>query len=347
MLTRSMLLIAFALAMVSCGQRQEAANGPRASADEGTNAMTVALVFDEGGRGDKSFNDSAARGLDRVKAELGAKVKEVDSKTQADYKPNFENLSFEKPDLIVGVGISMDKALHEAAAKYPEQKFAIIDVPSQAPNVLGIVFKEEEGSYLAGVLAGLTTKTNRIGFVGGKSIPLIKKFEAGFRAGVMTVNPNAHVSAKYTEDWSDVQKGKEAALALFNGGADIVYHASGKCGLGVIQAAKDTGKLAIGVDSDQDHIAPGHVLTSMVKHVDDAVFDAARMVKEGSFKGRTMFLGVREGRISLSAVKDYTKGLMPPGALETVKQAEEMIKAGALIVPSSMDELQAFKPPRL
>jgi basic membrane protein A len=241
----------------------------------------------------------------------------------------------------------MDSALHETAAANPNQKFALIDMPSRAENVLGVTFKEEEGSYLAGLLAGLTSKTGRIGFVGGKDIPLIKKFEVGFRAGVMTANPRAIVTAKYTEDWSDIQKGKEAALSLYNTGADIVYHAAGRCGLGVINAAKEKGKLAIGVDSDQDHIEPGYVLTSMVKSVDKAVFDASRMVRDGTFKGRTLELGVKDGYISLSEPKEYTKPLMPDGSLDTIEEARRMIADGALIIPKTPAELARFRVPRL
>lgn len=312
----------------------------------GGKQLKLALVFDEGGRGDKSFNDSAYRGLERAKNELGADVKYVDSKNQADYATNFENLVEDRPDLIVGVGISMDKAVQAAAAKYPDQKFAIIDVMSKNPNVLGIVFKEQEGSFLAGVLAGLTTKSNKIGFVGGKSIDLIKKFEYGFRAGVKSVNPGAEVSAKYTEDWADIAKGQEAAIALFDGGADIVYHASGKCGIGVIKAAKERNKFAIGVDSDQDGEAPGNVLTSMVKRVDNAVFDAAKRVKEGTFKGETMILGVKETGVGLSEMK-YTQDKLPPGAMDKVLAAEKLIKEGALQVPSTKDEFEKFTPPKL
>jgi basic membrane protein A len=336
-----------ALVIAGCSGT-ESGNAAADSPDSKSSAaVTIALVFDEGGRGDKSFNDSAAAGLDRVKSELKANTKEVDSKTQSDYRANFENLAFEKPDLIIGVGVSMNDAVHDAAKKYPEQKFALIDMPSEQPNVLGVVFKEEEGSYLAGALAGLTTKSNKIGFVGGKSIPLIKKFEAGFIAGVKSVNPNASVTAKYTENWNDVQKGKEAALTLFNGGADIVYHAAGKCGLGVIQAAVDTKKLAIGVDSDQDHVAEGFVLSSMVKRVDRAVFDAATAVKNGQFRGGTVVLGVKEGGVGLSDPKPYTEKLMPEGAWTKVTELKRMIEQGSLVVPSSMEQLATFKPPQL
>lgn len=336
-------LFAVATALVAAGcSPNTAANGKEPK----PGVVTIALVFDEGGRGDKSFNDSAYRGVERAKAELGAETRYVDSKNQADYATNFESLAEDKPDLIVGVGISMDQAMDAAAKNHPDQKFAIIDVPSKEPNVIGVVFKEEEGSYLAGVLAGLMTKTNKIGFVGGKKIDLIKKFEYGFRAGVKTVNPNAEVTDKYTEDWSDVAKGKEAAIALFDAGADIVYHASGKCGIGVINAAKERNKFAIGVDSDQDGEAPGNVLTSMVKHVDNAVFDAAQRVKNGTFSGQTVVLGIKEGGVGLSEMK-YTKDKIPAGAMEKVKRAETMIKDGALIVPATQDAFNKFIAPKL
>lgn len=341
---------AFASAIIASGcglgQQTNSASQSGTSSERAAGGPKVALVFDEGGRGDKSFNDSAYRGVERARAELGADIRYVDSKNQADYKTNFETLAQDKPNLIVGVGISMDQAMRDAAQKYPNQKFAIIDVPSSDPNVLGVVFKEEEGSYLAGVLAGLTTKTNKIGFVGGKKIDLIKKFEYGFRAGVKTVNPAAEVTAKYTEDWTDVAKGQEAAIALYDAGADIVYHASGKCGIGVIKAAKERNKLAIGVDSDQDGEAPGNVLTSMVKRVDNAVFDAVKRVKDGTFRGETVVLGVKEGGVGLSEMK-YTKDKISPGTLAKVKVAEEMIKSGSLAVPATEEQFSKFKPPKL
>jgi basic membrane protein A len=337
----------FLLALFAgCSSGSESGQGKAMEPTSGGN--TVALVFDEGGRGDKSFNDSAYRGIERAATELGTKTRYVDSKTQADYATNFEMLSEDSPDLIIGVGISMEQAVKDAAEKHPNQKFAIIDVaqPEGAPNVLGVVFKEEEGSFLAGILAGLTTKTDKIGFVGGKKIDLIKKFECGFRAGVMTVNPKAEVLAKYTEDWSDVAKGQEAAIALYDWGTDIVYHASGKCGIGVIKAAKDRNKFAIGVDSDQDAEAPGNVLTSMVKRVDNAVFDAAKRIKEGTFTGGTIVLGIKEGGVGLSEMK-FTRNKLPSGALDSVKRAEDMIKAGTIRVPSTEDQLKTFVPPKI
>lgn len=324
------------------GCSYEAAN----STPNTTQQLTVALVFDEGGIGDKSFNDSAYAGLMRVRDELGAATRHVDSKNQADYKINFETIANNKPDLIVGVGMSMDIPLHTVAALKPEQKFLIIDVPSKADNVMGVIFKEEEGSFLAGILAGLMTKSNKIGFVGGKSIDLIKKFESGFFAGVKTVNPNCELLYKYTEDWSDVAKGKEAAIALYNWGADIVYHASGKCGIGVINAAAERGKYAIGVDSDQDDLAPGHVLTSMIKRVDNAVFLASKMVKEGKFKAGTQEWGIREGGVGLSEMK-HTKDKIPQDVLNKVKTAEELIKKGNFAVPKTREEVASFTAPQL
>jgi basic membrane protein A len=338
------VLAAALVAGCSSGSEKSAAGESSTTTQHAGKAVKVFLVFDEGGRGDKSFNDSAYRGVERAKSELGADTRYVDSKSQADYITNFESLAEDKPDLIIGVGISMDQAMKEAAKRHPDQKFAIIDVTSDSPNVMGVVFKEEEGSFLAGVLAGMTTKTNKIGFVGGKSIDLIKKFEYGFRAGIKTVNPSCQVSAKYTEDWADVAKGQEAAIALFDGGADIVYHASGKCGIGVIKAAKERNLYAIGVDSDQDGEAPGNVLTSMVKGVDNAVFEAAKRVKDGTFKGENLVLGIKEGGVGLSEMK-YTKNKVSPEALAAVERYKEMIKANAFQVPATAEQFASFSPP--
>jgi basic membrane protein A len=216
------------------------------------------------------------------------------------------------------------------------------------PNCVSLKFREQEGSFLVGALAGAMTKTNVLGFVGGMEIPLIKKFEAGYRAGVMTTNPKAKVLVGYTGNWTDSAKGKELALSQFERGADIVYHASGQCGLGVIEAAKARGKghFAIGVDSDQDYLAPGFVLTSMIKSVDNAVFEVCKSVQEGTFQPGTRDLGIKENGVGLSPMQ-YTKHLVPQQVLDKIETLRQMIAEGKLKVPQSEEELKAFQPPAL
>jgi basic membrane protein A len=222
-----------------------------------------------------------------------------------------------------------------------------------AENVLGLKFREEEGSFLVGALAGGMTKKRKVGFVGGMEIDLIKRFEAGYRAGVQTVNPAAEVLVKYTQNWEDVAKGKELANIAFSQGADVIYHASGKCGLGVIQAAKERGPgfWAIGVDADQDYLgtadpedpkSPSRVLTSMMKRVDHAVFAACRQAKDGTFKGGTRILGVKEGGVDISPLT-YTKDEIPADLLQRVQTLKQQIIDGKLKPPATLAELEGFR----
>ena len=251
MLKICLALVAFSIVLAGCGET--------AKVDEQTALKTdlkVGLVFDTGGRGDKSFNDSAYAGLDKASKEMGFKPDTIDSKDAKDYEANLSAMADRNCKIVFAVGISMKNEVEAIAPKYPNIKFAIIDASVMAPNVRSLLFKEEEGSFLVGYLAGLTTKTNKIGFVGGMKIPLIKKFEAGFFAGAKTANFNVQtLDSKYTGSWSDTTLGKVSADVLFGDGADIVFHASGLCGMGVISSAKEHNKFAIGVDSDQDGVA--------------------------------------------------------------------------------------------
>ena len=298
-------------------------------------AIKVGMVFDSGGRGDKSFNDSAYAGLERAKKELGIEFATVDSKAEKEYETNLETLSERGYDLVLAVGITQGEALKRVAPKHPDIKYAIVDADVKGDNVRSLLFSEEQGSYLAGYLAGLTTKTNKIGFVGGKSIPLIKKFEAGYFAGAKAANPKVEaLPSKYTESWDDTLLGKQSAASLFNSGADIVYHAAGRCGLGVISAAKDAGKLAIGVDSDQDDVAPGSVLTSMVKRVDEAVFATVQDVKNGSFEAGAKSYDLKANGVGLTEMK-HTKDKIPADAMQKLEAVKADIISGKIKVPTS------------
>ncbi|GMV37576.1 MAG: BMP family ABC transporter substrate-binding protein [Fimbriimonadales bacterium] len=330
-----------ALMLAGCGEKKEGSSG---SAGRPSPENGLAIVFDKGGVGDKSFNDSADRGRARAEQELGMVTKTVSSRSDIDYKPNLEDLARLGFKLIIAVGGGMQKAVEEVAPKYPDVYIGIIDGHSNGlPNVIGVRFKEEEGSFLAGVLAGSMTKSNVLGFVGGMKIPLIEKFECGFAAGVKAVNPSARVVAKYTEDWDNIGKGKEAALACRADGADIIYHAAGKCGLGVFDAAQEKGFYAIGVDSDQDGLKPGIILTSMIKGVDEQVFRLAQMLKNGELKGGDIEAGLAEGGVGLSEMK-HTKDKIGPAVLAKVDQFKQRIISGELKVPKTQAELAAFRP---
>ncbi len=277
------------------------------------------------------------------------------SKAQEDYEPNLNLLVSEKVDLLVATGFMMENAVEAAAKKHPGSRFLLVDSPLldaqnkpyTLPNVQTVVFREHEGSFLVGALAGLVTKSGKVGFVGGMEIPLIRKFESGFIAGVKAVNPQAAAQSKrvYTGSFDNSSAGKRAALDLYNQGVDIVFHAAGSDGLGVIQAAKEQNKLAIGADSDQSHLAPQNVLTSMIKQVDYSIYTAARAVVENKFQPGDRALGLKEGGVGYTPVTlDF------PDKQAVIARVEKLRKAvvdGTIRVPATLEELQSFAPPAI
>jgi basic membrane protein A len=316
------------------------------------------MVSDVGGIGDLSFNMMANNGLERAKKELGVETALVESRQAADYSSNLQRMAEKGCKVVFAVGFALAPAVEEVAKRYPDTRFAIIDSDKpQASNVANLVFREEEGAFLVGALAGGMSKKGSLGFVGGLEIPLIKKFEAGFRAGVRTTNPTAKVAAKYTNSWEDVAKGKELALSLFEEGADIVMHASGQCGLGVIQAAKEKGVgfWAIGVDADQDHLGtadkdhpapPSRVLTSMMKRVDNAVFQVCQEVALGGFRAGKHEFGVKEEGVGLSPLK-YTADEIPADLRKKVEFLEGRIGLGEVEPPKTLEALANWRGPVL
>lgn len=344
------LISLFSLYFLGCSQTTTTnQNNPQTNPNTTSSTFKVAMVTDVGGLGDQSFNDSAYEGLKRAEKELGAEIKVLESKSMSDYETNLSSLAEAGYNMIFAVGFLMTDSVKKVAPRFPNVKFGLIDGRVEdLPNVTSCIFKEEEGSFLVGALAGLMTKNNKVGFVGGIKGWLIEKFEAGYRAGVMSSNPKAEVFVSYTGRFDDPGKGKETALAQFNQGADIVYHASGACGVGVIEAAKEKGKgfYAIGVDADQDHLAEGRVLTSMMKRVDVAVFEAAKNAKEGSIQSGIVEFGVKQNAISLSPMK-FTKSDIPADKLKKVKQFQNIITSGKITIPSTLEKLKDFKPPVL
>ncbi len=307
----------------------------------------VGLVFDVGGLGDKSFNDSAYEGLLLARRQLGAGIEYIEPGDGADRESGIRLLAAQGVDLVIGVGFMFTDDLNLVAREYPGVFFAGVDYALQIgkngqviqppPNLLALKFREEEGSFLTGALAALTSKTGIIGFVGGMDIPLIHKFEAGYRAGAARVRPDCTVLVAYAgvspQAFKDPGKGKELALTQYARGADIIFHASGSTGLGVFEAARETGKLAIGVDADQYSEAPGHVLTSMVKRVDQAVLQAVRSVKEGQFQGGIMTLGIKEGGVDY-IYDEHNRDLIDPAVRRQVEALRAAIISGDIVVPS-------------
>ncbi|MEO6332507.1 MAG: BMP family ABC transporter substrate-binding protein, partial [Gemmatimonadaceae bacterium] len=271
--------------------------GTEAVAD--ADATTVGIVLDVGGRGDKSFNDGAYAGADSAMKQLNADVRFIEPGEGADREAGLRLLAAEGMDLIMGIGFIFTDDLTVLSREYPDSKFAGVDfalgtddagnVVPPPPNVAALKFREEEGSFLVGALAALVGNSKRVGFIGGMDIPLIHKFEAGYRAGVKHVCPDCTVIAQYAgvtpEAFANPGRGKELALSQYQSGVNVIFHAAGATGGGLFEAARATGKLAIGVDADQAAEAPGRVLTSMIKGVNAAVYDAIARVEAGTFKG--------------------------------------------------------------
>ncbi|MEE3098181.1 MAG: BMP family ABC transporter substrate-binding protein, partial [Pseudomonadota bacterium] len=242
-----------------------------------------AVVYDLGGKSDKSFNEAAFTGTEKFKAETGIDYAGFEIQNDAQREQALRRYAQRGYDPIIAIGFSQASAVEKVAKEFPDVNFGIVDMVVDLPNVRSILFKEQEGSYLVGVMAAMASATGKVGFVGGMDIPLIRRFECGYKGGVKAVSADAEVFANMTGTtgaaWTDPVRGGELAKSQFAQGADVVYHAAGGTGIGVIQAAADEGKLAIGVDSNQNDVAPGKVLTSMLKRVDVAVYDAFMDVK--------------------------------------------------------------------
>lgn len=298
-------------------------------------------MFDVGGRGDKSFNDAAYAGLERAQKELGVHFTTLETSEGADREVQLRQLAAGPSQIIFGVGFLFTDDIRALAKEFPDKKFACVDFTvnegdSLPPNLLALTFKEEEGSFLVGALSALISKTHKVGFVGGMEVPLIRKFQAGYVAGVKAVDPKCEVLVKYAGNsgaaFKDPTKGKELGLAEYHAGADIIYHASGSTGLGVFEAARELNKLAIGVDKDQYDDAPGFILTSMVKRVDVAVFEAIRMVHENRWQGGVQHLGLADNGVTW-VYDDRNKPLIPDAAKARVDALQADIVAGKIVVP--------------
>ncbi len=298
-----------------------------------------AIVFDMGGKFDKSFNEAAYTGAERFKKETGIAYREFEVTNEAQREQALRNMARRGAPIVVGVGFSQASGMEKVAKEFPGVKFVIVDAVVDLPNVQSIVFKEHEGSFLVGMAAAMASKTGKIGFVGGMDIPLIRKFALGYEEGAKYVNPKIEVFQNMTGTtpaaWNDPTRGGELARSQFDRGADVIYAAAGATGLGVLQAAKDKGRLAIGVDSNQNHIQPGSVLTSMVKRVDLAVYDAFKTAKEGTWKAGVRVLGVAEGGVGYS-LDQYNRGLISAEMERRLAQARADIVAGRIKVTDYM-----------
>ncbi|MFD0917079.1 BMP family protein [Pseudahrensia aquimaris] len=303
--------------------------------------LKPAVVYDLGGKNDKSFNEAAFTGAERFKSETGMEYKDFEIQNDAQREQAMRRFARDGHNPIVAIGFSQAAALEKVAKEFPDTKFAIVDMVVEQPNVRSILFTEHEGSYLVGVMAAKASKTGKVGFIGGMDIPLIRKFACGYVQGVKSVNPEAEVFQNMTGTtgaaWNDPVKGGELAKSQFDRGADVVYHAAGGTGIGVLQAAADAGKLGIGVDSNQNGMHPGSVLTSMLKRVDNAVYNAFMDVKNDNWTTGFNVLDLKAGGVGY-AMDDNNAKLVNDDMMAAVKKAEMAITSGEVKVHNYMDD---------
>jgi basic membrane protein A len=293
-----------------------------------------AVVFDMGGKFDKSFNEAAYNGIEKWKKETGKNYLEFEISNESQREQALRRMAEKGASPIIGIGFGQASAIEKLAKEFPKQQFAIIDETVNQPNVQSVVFKEQEGSFLVGALAAMASKTGKVGFVGGMDIPLIRKFQCGYEQGAKFANPKAEVFANMTGTtgaaWNDPARGGELAKAQFAKGADVVFAAAGGTGMGVYQAAKDSKKLAIGVDSNQNHLQPGTMLTSMVKGVDVAVYNVAKAHKPGM-----TVLGLKEGGVGY-AMDTHNASLVTADMKKKLEAMKADIVSGKIKVADYM-----------
>jgi basic membrane protein A len=331
--------VLFALAGVSlfAGPGQQKSN---------SGAVKIGLVTDVGGVNDQSFNQSAWEGLQRFGRETGANVSYIESRDESSYAPNIDTFVDGQYDLIWGVGFMLGDAFAQAGKDYPDRQFAIVDYAysaSEVPNgnVTGVVFAAEECSFLVGYIAGKVTKTGKVGHINGIASPTMESFAVGYYAGVLTANPNAQIMGQYSGSFGDPAAGKAIANQYFADGADIIYHAAGGTGAGVIESARELNKWAIGVDMDQNYIAPNNVLTSALKRVDNAIYDVSDMVRKGTLQsGSTLLYNLKNNGVGYATTGNH----IPPAVITEVEAIKARIVNGQLKVPASAAELQTMFP---
>ena len=316
---------------------EESGDSAEAADTKDASEFKVGLITDVGGVNDGSFNQSSWEGLERAGEELGVTVNYLESATDADYAPNMETFIDEDYDLIISVGYMLADATRAAAEANPDTKFAIIDDSSiDLPNVTSLIFHAEQASYLVGYVAGLTTKTNNIGFVVGMTNETMNQFGYGYCAGAIDANPDITVQQFNANSFADSATGKTMANTAITNGADIVFQAAGATGLGVIEACQEAGVYAIGVDSDQSSIAPNTVLTSAMKRVDNAVYEAVQELIDGTLEGGIKSFDLAAGGVDIAPTTDN----LSKDVLEKIEDAKKDIIAGDLVVPKNQEEFE-------
>ncbi|MGL5316666.1 MAG: BMP family lipoprotein [Peptostreptococcaceae bacterium] len=338
LLSIGLILTVTASTLVGCSSNKE---DDKATGNT-TEPLKITLVSDVGGINDESFNQSAWEGLQRAKKELGVEVTVLESKQAADYVPNVEEAVDNDSDLIIGVGFQMDAAIKDAALNYPDKNFAIIDHEygeEQPENVNSLMFNAQEASYLVGLIAGKKSETGVVGFIGGTESPVISSFEYGFVAGAEAAGATK-VLRQYANTYSDAAKGKSIAQQMYSNSADVIFTAAGSTGNGAIEAAKEADKMAIGVDKDQNSLAPDNVITSAMKRVDEAVYSTIEDLVNNEFKaGEVSVFGLNEEGVGIAPTTDKN---VDSEILTFVEEQAEKIKSGEIKVPATEEEYKTF-----
>ena len=342
-ITALMMAAAMCMSLVACGSsntnttenNNTAESGSAAAKD--TSDLKIGLVTDVGGVNDGSFNQTAWEGMERAAEELGVTVNYLESGTDADYAPNLETFADEEYDLIISIGYMLADATRTAAEQNPDIKFAIVDDATiDLPNVTCLMFRAEQASYLAGYVAGKTTKTNNVGYVAGMANETMNQFGYGYCAGVLDANPDAKIQQFNANSFADAATGKTMANTAITNGADVIFHAAAATGLGVIEACHEAGVYAIGVDSDQSGICPDTVLTSAMKRVDNAVYDTIESLVNGTLESSVHTYDLAEGGVDIAPSQD----LIADDVVAEVEEVKEKIINGEIEVPADQESFE-------
>ncbi|MDR2534791.1 MAG: BMP family ABC transporter substrate-binding protein [Treponema sp.] len=321
-------------------------SGSKGAAPGSTSTFKVGLVTDVGGVNDQSFNQSAWLGLQRLRDAAGVSVSYIESKDESTYAPNIDTFTDQKTNLIWGVGFMLGEAFEKAGKDYPNQQFAIVDYayrPEQVPNknVTGVIFAAQECSFLVGYIAGKMTKTGKIGHINGVASTTMESFAVGYYAGALTANPEVQIMGQYSGSFGDPAAGKNIANQYYADGADIIYSAAGATGNGAIEAAREQNKWAIGVDMDQNYIAPNNVLTSAIKRVDNALYDVSDQARQGTLKGgSTLLYNLKNNGVGYATTGNH----IPQDVISQVESIKSQIITGEQKVPATAAELEAQFP---
>lgn len=339
----ALLVMVMAIALTACGggKSSDSSDSKDSSgdSDKKSSDIKIGMVTDVGGVNDGSFNQSAWEGLQKAADELGITTKYLESSTDADYVPNIETFVDEEYDLIICIGYQLADALKEQAEANPDINFAIVDDSSLADmdNVACLMFEQAQASYLVGYVAGLTTKSNTIGFVLGMSTDMMNEFGYGYCAGAIDANPDVKILQNNANSFADTAAGKTAANTMIAGGADVIFHAAGGTGLGAIDACKEAKIWAIGVDSDQSSVAPDTILTSALKRVDNAVFEESKAAVDGKYESGVKTFELKDEGVDIAPTTDN----LPEEVVTKVKEIKDKIISGEIKVPKTKDEFEA------